>query len=86
MSAAAFAIDPDDPRAPTEEQWAAMTAAERARVIAALPTDMPWELHPAEGDSHRESKESACDSLGAHFRRQGAQGLQGVRWTSRRAG
>jgi hypothetical protein len=64
VSTAAYVIDPDDPRAPTVEQWAAMSPAERAAVAAALPTDMPWDLHPPEGDSHREPKlESLVDEL-----------------------
>lgn len=71
MPGVAYAVDPDDPRAPTEEQWAAMGAEERERVIAALPTDMPWELHPPEGDSHREPKDFARDALSEHFRRKG---------------
>ena len=66
-----YAFQPDDPRAPTEEQWAAMTAAERARVVAMLPAEVPWELMPPEGDSHREAKEQATGTLGEFFRRAG---------------
>jgi hypothetical protein len=35
---AGYLIDPADPRAPSAEQWEAMTPAERARVVDALPT------------------------------------------------
>lgn len=48
-----------------------MTAAERDAVIASLPSDMPWELHPPEGDGHRVPKDAARDALGEHFRRKG---------------
>jgi Uma2 family endonuclease len=71
VSSEAYVIDPDDPRAPTEAQWAAMSEAERERVAATLPADMPWELHPPEGDSHREPKDMARDALGEFFRRKG---------------
>jgi Uma2 family endonuclease len=71
VSAQAYLLDSADPRAPTEEQWAAMSEDERARVVAALPTEMPWELHPPEGDSHRDPKDAARDALSEHFRRKG---------------
>lgn len=66
-----YVLDPDDPRAPTEPQWAAMSEGERARVVAGLPAEMPWELHPPEGDDHRDAKDKARDALDEHFRRKG---------------
>src|SRR5688500_3391700 len=48
-----------------------MDAETRARIVDALPTDIPWELHPPEGDEHREPKDAARDALGEHFRRKG---------------
>ena len=33
-------LDPDDPRAPADAQWAALSPAELARVVAALPSDV----------------------------------------------
>jgi len=48
-----------------------MSEGERAAIVAALPSSMPWELHPPEGDSHREPKDNARESLGEHFRRKG---------------
>jgi len=71
MATEALALDPKDPRAPTQAQWDAMTEAERALWMAALPSDMPWELHPPEGDSHRGSKDTAREALIEHFRRKG---------------
>lgn len=65
---AAYRLDPDDPRAPTAEQWARMSEAERQRVVAELPSEFPL-LEPPEGDHHRIPKESALDALGEHFRR-----------------
>ncbi len=60
--------DPADPRAPRQEVWDALTDAEREQVIAALPTDMPLDLHPPEGDQHRKPKERARDALDEFFR------------------
>ena len=48
-----YVFDPADPRAPTDDQWAVMTPAERARVVAMLPAEVPWEL------MHREANERA---------------------------
>jgi hypothetical protein len=36
-----YVVDPDDPRAPSEEQWARMSPVERARVVEALPSEVP---------------------------------------------
>ncbi|UQA56418.1 Uma2 family endonuclease [Polyangium aurulentum] len=66
-----YVVDPDDPRAPSEEQWARMSPAERARVLAALPSEVPFEVAPPEGDLHRDAKERALDALGQFFRRIG---------------
>jgi Uma2 family endonuclease len=60
--------DPADPRAPGQEVWDALTEAEREQVVAALPTDMPLDLHPPEGDQHRKPKERARDALDEFFR------------------
>lgn len=60
------------PRAPTEEEWARMSAAERARVVEALPAAMTeLEFLPPEGDPHREVKVSVETTLREHFRRTG---------------
>ena len=65
-----YVLDPADPRAPSEEQWALMSPAERAQVVAMLPSHIPQEAAP-EGDSHRKAKNSALDSLDGFFRRAG---------------
>jgi Uma2 family endonuclease len=64
----AYVVDLGDPRAPTEEQWEKMSAAERAHVVASLPSEFP-RLHPPEGDPHRIPKERALESLREYFRR-----------------
>ncbi|MFO0567321.1 MAG: Uma2 family endonuclease [Polyangiaceae bacterium] len=64
----AWTVDPEDPRAPPREVWERMTPAERERVAATLPSDMPLDLHPPEGDSHRKPKERARDALDEYFR------------------
>ncbi|WP_437943277.1 Uma2 family endonuclease [Sorangium sp. So ce281] len=64
-----YLFDPADPRAPTSEQWARMTPAERARVVDMLPAEVPLELMPPEGDPHRKAKRDALDALDGFFRR-----------------
>jgi Uma2 family endonuclease len=61
-------LDPDDPRAPTLEQWASLDPEERARICDALPSELPRQTLP-EGDRHRVPKERALDALGEYFRR-----------------
>jgi hypothetical protein len=59
-----YVFDPEDPRAPSVEQWEQMLPDERARVVAMLPTEVP--LDPlavelgnklAEEQSRREEEE-----------------------------
>jgi Uma2 family endonuclease len=65
-------VDPDDPRAPTTEQWDALSPEERAAVLDALPSDFPPdEASPPEGDEHRRAKELATDALTTFFERTG---------------
>jgi Uma2 family endonuclease len=68
MTEARYRLDPEHPQAPTREQWAAMSPAERERVVAALPSEFP-RAEPPEGDRHRIPKERAVEALGEHFRR-----------------
>jgi hypothetical protein len=67
-SSGGYRFDADDPRAPTEQQWAAMSPSERARVVAMLPAEVPWELSPPEGDDHSLAKMSARQVLDGFFR------------------
>ncbi|UQA58169.1 Uma2 family endonuclease [Polyangium aurulentum] len=66
-----YFVDPEDPRAPSEEQWAQMSAEERAAVVAALPAEVPFELAPSEGDLHTKATIGARLTLDAFFRRIG---------------
>jgi Uma2 family endonuclease len=68
---AGYLFDPEDPRAPTTEQWERMQPDERDRVAAMLPSEVPFELLPNEGDPHRNAKREVLDALGSHFRRTG---------------
>ncbi len=68
MGQSSWLIDPEDPRAPPQEIWDRMTPAEREQLVAALPADMPFDLHPPEGDPHRKPKDRARDALDAFFR------------------
>lgn len=64
-----YLLDPDDPRAPTSAQWAIMSEVERRRVVDALPTSLPIEVHPPEGDVHRKVKQRAVTTLDDYFQR-----------------
>lgn len=66
-----YVFDPDDPRAPTREQWAEMSLSERARVVEMLPARLPMHLSPPEGYSHRKAKLRALGALDDFFRRAG---------------
>ena len=65
------ALDPADPRAPTEEAWAEMSVEDRRAWVAALPSSVPLELHPPEGDRHSKAKDGAVSALQEFFRRTG---------------
>jgi Uma2 family endonuclease len=66
-----YVFDPEDPRAPTREQWALMTPVERDRIVDMLPTDLPIDVKPPEGDAHRKAKQGALGALDDFFRRAG---------------
>jgi Uma2 family endonuclease len=66
-----YVFDPEDPRAPTNEQWERMGPDERARVVAMLPAEVPLDLLPNEGDPHRKAKLGALDALEGFFQRTG---------------
>jgi Uma2 family endonuclease len=68
----AYRIDEHDPRAPTQEEWDGMSAAERAAVVANLPAGAELsEAAPPEGDVHFEAVVRARDVLRGFFRRSG---------------
>jgi Uma2 family endonuclease len=64
-----YVFDPEDPRAPTTEQWERMPPEERERVVAMLPTEVPLDLLPNEGDPHRKAKRGVLEALDEYFRR-----------------
>jgi hypothetical protein len=66
-----YVVNPADPRAPDDATWVLLSDAERRRVLASLPAEVPWELLPPEGDEHREAREKAIDALGRFFRTTG---------------
>jgi Uma2 family endonuclease len=68
MAQSTWIVDPADPRAPPQEVWDRLSSAERTRIVESLPTDMPLDLHPPEGDAHRKPKERARDALDEFFR------------------
>lgn len=70
MPVVRYALDPADPRAPTLEQWEAMSPAEREQVLGMLPSELPRRAAP-EGDHHRIPKEKAAGALDEFFRRMG---------------
>jgi Uma2 family endonuclease len=59
------------PMAPSAEEWAALSPAERAAVVAALPGEVTYdEMAMPEGERHFEAKIRALDALRGFFRRQ----------------
>src|SRR5690242_2813943 len=67
-----YVLDPADPRAPSDEQWAAMTPEERARVEDMLPSEPDVDfLPPPEGDDHWEASAGARTTLKSFFQRAG---------------
>jgi len=58
------------PRAPSVDAWSRLSEAERARLVAALPADMP-EAMPSEGDRHLSAKVDVRDVLRSYFQRAG---------------
>ncbi len=70
MTTRSYVVDLGDPRAPSAEEWAAMSERERAAVVEQLPSEVPRETEP-EGDVHRDPKEKALDALREYFRRLG---------------
>jgi Uma2 family endonuclease len=59
------------PRAPSQEEWDAMSPEERERVVASLPGEVTdAELSPPEGDRHFQAKVGALDTLRGYFARQ----------------
>lgn len=62
------------PRAPTEQEWAALTEEERRQVVDALPagwTMAELEAQAPEGDWHREARSAVFDTLRDFFDRIG---------------
>ena len=68
MRHSGYTLDPDDPRAPSADEWTAMSPSARRVVVAALPSEIPREGAP-EGDTHRIPKERALEALREFFRR-----------------
>ena len=57
--------------APTQAEWDALSADERAAVVAALPGEVTdAEMAPPEGDRHFRAKARALDALRGYFGRQ----------------
>lgn len=57
--------------APSQEEWDALTAEDRAAVLAALPGEVTdAEMSPPEGDRHFRAKTRALDALRGFFARQ----------------
>lgn len=72
MASPAWAIDADDPRAPPEDVWNALSPAERRRIVDSLPSEFPIsEANPPEGDPHFNAKVGVRRVLGDHFARMG---------------
>ncbi len=72
MNSTPFTINPEDPRAPSQELWDRLPPEERARIVASLPSEFPTSrATPPEGGYHFEAKVRAQDVLGGFFSRIG---------------
>src|SRR3954466_7897114 len=59
------------PMAPSAEEWEALSPAERAAIVAALPGEVTYdEMAMPEGDRHFRAKTRALDALRGYFTRQ----------------
>ena len=68
----AWKVDPDDPRAPPEEIWDALSPADRQRIVECLPSEFPsCEAYPPEGDAHFKAKTGTREVLDGFFARVG---------------
>jgi Uma2 family endonuclease len=67
-----YVVDPDDPRAPSQEEWERMTPDEQTELLDSLPSEFPVsEAAPPEGDIHFEAVVRARDVLRGFFSRSG---------------
>lgn len=72
IRAPVWTVNPDDPRAPPDEIWDALSPAERKRIVDSLPSEFSWsEAQPPEGDAHFKAKTSAREVLDGFFARVG---------------
>jgi hypothetical protein len=72
IPASVWTVDPEDPRAPPEEVWDALSPAERKHIIDSLPSEFPYsDAQPPEGDAHFKAKTSTRDVLDGFFARVG---------------
>ncbi len=70
MGEPTYVVDPDDPRAPPQEVWDAMSREAQRRVLASLPSEIE-KAYPPEGDPHFRPKVRAREALDDWFRRRG---------------
>jgi Uma2 family endonuclease len=69
-------VDPNDPRAPTQEIWDQLTQAQRDLVVSRLPSEFPPnESCPPEGDLHTEAVYGARTALRRFFSKTGRAGI-----------
>lgn len=71
MSAVEYHVDPNDPRAPSQEVWDQLSEAQRARVLASLPgrsSALPDEVERRRLDemvAHTDALRARTDALSA---------------------
>ena len=78
MEKHAWRLDPDDPRAPTDEQWSAMSAVQREHVVSSLPVDPPPHTMMGVGDVHQQEVKSTEEALRHWYRKRGERAYVGV--------
>jgi hypothetical protein len=75
---ARWVVDPKDPRAPPTELWRAMSAEERAAVVALLPANPDVDFGPPEGDDHYDAADGPRKTLRRFFDRLGRRAYVGT--------
>jgi hypothetical protein len=58
VTTAKYVIDPSDPRAPTHEQWLALSEIERLQIVDQLPSEVPRETALALDEARKRAEDA----------------------------
>jgi len=77
-SGAGWVVDPRDPRAPPRDVWDALSEAQRATIVDALPSEPDVDVAPPEGDEHYEASDGPRRALRRFFGKSGRRAYVGT--------